>query len=546
MIDPAVVVAAHGLPGVRVIVFSKDRPLQLDAALKTFAMHCLDAALAQVHVLFTASDASFAAGYRILAADHPTVEFHRQSDFKADLVGLASTSEYVFFVVDDTLFVAPFLLATAMGTLERDPTCIGFSYRLGRNTTYCYTLDQPQRLPPFEDVAPSVLTYVWGEAQHDFGYPLEVSSSLYRTADFLPLLTGLSYSNPNSLEASIAQEAGRMRPHMPKLACLQQSVAFSVPANLVQTAWINRTGARAAQSAQALARAYARGERLDVLRYDGVVSNSCHVELELHLVRDPSVPTVSIIIPCYGQAQYLEDAVTSVVAQTFEDWELIIVDDGSPDDTAIVANRLISTYRDRRIRLIRQENSGLARARNAAIELSKGRYVLPLDADDQIEPRMLEKTVGLLESRPGVAIAYTDLQQFGDGSAVIRADEFHAWGLPAENQLNYCSLYRREVWESAGGYNPNMVYGYEDWDFWLSSIESGYVAERIPEPLFHYRIRQGTMISVALAHDLELRERLRANHAALYAWHRRLRRRMQKPIRRLRRRISRSRAIHSA
>jgi len=129
-----------------------------------------------------------------------------------------------------------------------------------------------------------------------------------------------------------------------------------------------------------------------------------------------------------------------------------------------------------------------------------------------LEPAMLERAVGLLEREPGVAIVYTDLRQFGGGAAVVQAQEFDASRLPDGNQLNYCSLYRREVWDAVGGYNPNMRHGYEDWDFWIGAAERGYVARRIPEILFRYRVRANGMYASALRHDIELRTQIRANH----------------------------------
>ena len=123
-------------------------------------------------------------------------------------------------------------------------------------------------------------------------------------------------------------------------------------------------------------------------------------------------PTVSVVTPCYGQAGFLPEAVSSVVAQTFTDWEIVIVDDGSPDDTAMVAAGLIALHGNR-VRLLRQANGGVARARNAGIAASSGRYVLPLD-----------ETVALLEARPKIGFAYTDLQLFDAAEDVRTTPEF--------------------------------------------------------------------------------------------------------------------------
>jgi glycosyltransferase involved in cell wall biosynthesis len=499
-----------------VIIFSKDRPLQLDATIRSLRSNCDDIGAADLLVLYRTSTPAFAAGYRVLANEHPGVVFHVESDFKADLIGLVNGVRYVLLVVDDTLFVGPLSVGLAIRLLEEDDSCLGFSFRLGRNTTYCYTLDKPQGLPPFEGDGTGTLTFDWTDAEHDFGYPLEVSSSLYRTADVLPLLRTLDYRNPNTLESVLAQHAGFFRESHPRLACHERSVAFSVPANLVQTAWQNRVDSNPALTAEALADAYARGQRLDVERYRGFIANAVHQELEFFLTRRSDVPTVSVVIPCYGQAEYLPDAVASVVSQTFTDWEVVIVDDGSPDDTANVATRLIAEHRGRRIRLLRQRNQRVAAARNSGINTTSGRYILPLDADDALDPEMLATCVERLDGDSGLGIVYTDQQRFGAEDRHVPASEFDPFLMPDINQPNYCALYRREVWESIGGYNANMVHGYEDWDFWLGAVEHGIKAARVPRPLFRYRIRPGTRSAGALEHNRELLRQLRANHPRLY------------------------------
>jgi len=227
-------------------------------------------------------------------------------------------------------------------------------------------------------------------------------------------------------------------------------------------------------------------------------------------------PEVSIIIPCYNQAHYLPEAVGSVVNQTLTHWECIIVNDGSGDNTPRIANSLIMQYSEKQIRLINQENKGLAEARNTGIKASKGKYILPLDADDLIHPEMLQKTVSLLKTHPEIAIAYTDVKHFGSANRIVCAGEYDFKRLCFQNHLNYCSLYRREAWESAGGYNPNMVWGYEDWDFWISCGEKGYYGKRFSEPLFMYRVKETSMYTKALEHHSELMARIILNHPSLY------------------------------
>ncbi len=502
--------------GAACVVFSKDRPLQLDATLQSLKLNCGDLGTSAVRVLYTTSHPRFATQYRVVVAEHADVEFVREEHFKPALLEMVQETNHVMFLVDDALFVGPLSLARTIQVIDEDPACLGFSYRLGRNNTYCYTHDQPQRLPVFRDLGVDLLTFDWTDAEFDFGYPLEVSSSLYRTADILPLLRELEYRNPNTLESALAQHANSYREAQPRLACYSQSVAVSVPANLVQTAWKNRVVGNAALTAEALCDTYARGQRLDVERYRGVVPNACHQALDFFFLRRSDVPAVSVVIPCHGQTVCLPEAVASVVAQTFTDWELIIVDDGSPDDTSRVASDLIAAHPEHRIRLLRQANAGLPAARNAGILGAKGRYILPLDADDMIAPSMLERTVAALENEPNIAIVCTDQMQFGDAHKIIRIGSIDPRTIPERNQFGYCSLFRREVWEAVGGYNPNMAWGYEDWDYWVGAVEHGYRVHHIPEPLCHYRMRLATRHSDAILHDAALRKQIKLNHPDTY------------------------------
>lgn len=227
-------------------------------------------------------------------------------------------------------------------------------------------------------------------------------------------------------------------------------------------------------------------------------------------------PTVSVVTPCYKQADFLPDVVASVVAQTFTDWEMIIVNDGSPDNTSEVANKLIQSYPEHRIRLVEKANGGLSDARNAGIRAAKGRYILPLDADDKIRPQMLEKTVAVLNSDPTVSIVYTDVEQFGARQGIYPTPEYDFAKLCEGNQLSCCSLYRRKAWEDAGGYNTNMVWGYEDWDFWISCGEKGHFGRHLPQPLFLYRLKETSMLVTALDHDSELKAQIVRNHPSQY------------------------------
>ncbi|MDB6023464.1 MAG: glycosyl transferase group 1, partial [Pedosphaera sp.] len=228
-------------------------------------------------------------------------------------------------------------------------------------------------------------------------------------------------------------------------------------------------------------------------------------------------PLVSVIIPCYKQAHFLSEAVASVVAQTFSDWELIIVNDGSPDDTSEVANRLIKAHPGKEIRLVEKTNGGLPSARNAGIGIARGKYFLPLDADDKIKPELLAKLVPTLDAQPKIGFAYPHIQHFGALDTEFPLPDFDRATLIAKDNIAcVCALVRKVAWEQAGGYNEKMREGYEDWDFWIACVEKGWEGFCLHEPLFLYRKNGQSMLSNANQKRERLIAQIVRNHPKLY------------------------------
>ncbi len=231
----------------------------------------------------------------------------------------------------------------------------------------------------------------------------------------------------------------------------------------------------------------------------------------------PAAPCISVVIPCYKQADLLPEAVESVLAQTFTDFEIIIVNDGSPDNTSDVARGLIAKFPGKRIRLIEKPNGGLASARNAGFAAAQGKYVLPLDADDRIKPAMLEKLKPILDGQPKVGFAYAHIQHFGDIDTEFPLPDFNAEHLVNKDNIAVCcALVRKSTWEQVGGYNESMREGYEDWDFWIGCVEHGWVGHCLHEPLFLYRKHGKTMLGEANNKRERLIARIVLNHPKLY------------------------------
>lgn len=228
---------------------------------------------------------------------------------------------------------------------------------------------------------------------------------------------------------------------------------------------------------------------------------------------------VSVVIPCYNMANYLPDAVVSVVAQTYPGWEMVIVDDGSTDDTPAMIESLQKKYPTRRIRSVRQENAGLPAARNAGIRVATGEFVLPLDADDVLLPDALKRLLAVLDEHPEIGIAYPDYIKLGLEAGTVFAIPTEEYYDPqrALNGLPYCSLYRHTVWEQVGGYDVEMRGAIEDWEFWLHCLEHGVKALHVQEPLFAYRVRADSQSVTAETILPEALARMRLKHAALFA-----------------------------
>jgi len=199
---------------------------------------------------------------------------------------------------------------------------------------------------------------------------------------------------------------------------------------------------------------------------------------------------VSVIVPCYNQGQFLHEALASIEAQTFRDFEVIVVDDGSTFPETI---RIIDRLNSHGTRVVRTQNQGLAEARNSGIRQAEGRYILPLDADDKIAPTYLEKAVGVLEQDPQIGIVYCEAEFFGARQGRWQLAPYKFPDILISNNIFASSFFRRSDWESNGGYSAEMMFGWEDFDFWLGLIEKGAGVYRIPEVLFYYRQHERSM-----------------------------------------------------
>lgn len=202
---------------------------------------------------------------------------------------------------------------------------------------------------------------------------------------------------------------------------------------------------------------------------------------------------VSVVIPCLDMGEYLNEAVTSALAQTHQDLEVIVVDDGSTDAATVA---LVSSCPWPGVRVIRQKNRGLAAARNAGISVSDGEYILPLDADDIIGSTYVERAAAVLDAEPDTGIVYCRARLFGAREGGWELPEFSVPRMLFENLIFSCAMFRRASWAQIGGYAEDLRVR-EDHHFWLAVIAAGAGVHRIDDELFHYRIRPDSMNATA-------------------------------------------------
>lgn len=231
---------------------------------------------------------------------------------------------------------------------------------------------------------------------------------------------------------------------------------------------------------------------------------------------------VSIIVPCYKQAHFLNESLQSVLNQTYTHWECIIVNDGSPDNTDVVAKQWCD--KDKRFQYIYKNNGGLSSARNAGIKASKGTFIVPLDADDVLHQDYLITLVSELATNNKLAVVSCYSSFFiGSINNIVHKQKpigttYHA--LLFENVMMATSIFRKSSWEAVGGYDEQMKTGFEDWEFWIAITKNGLEFKFVEAFLFYYRRTKQSMLKDTLEnHRLTNMEYVFKKHKDLYLKH---------------------------
>lgn len=198
---------------------------------------------------------------------------------------------------------------------------------------------------------------------------------------------------------------------------------------------------------------------------------------------------VSVVIPFYNMEEFLEETVESVLKSTYPNLEIVLMNDGSTDRSFEIASRLAAQHPS--IALYTQENKGVAVARNRAISLAHGFYILPVDADNRIGEEFIGQAVDILEKQPDVKVVCPKSVFIGARSGEWKLPEFSLHLLARKNMMDTCAVYRKSDWERIGGYCEEII-AREDWEFWISMLKDGGRVVRLPYVGLYYRIRKNS------------------------------------------------------
>ena len=260
---------------INIIVFSKDRAMQLELFLRSFKIFVRNADQYVINILGTWSDEKYKKGYEKLSAmNYANVFFNEEKDFKKMLLSLIDPAKvHTVFFVDDDVFINYFdFYDRQMELFEWDERILCRSLRLNKNLSYCYSSQRPMMQPPFFGDN----TFEWQGKDGDYGYPFSLDGHIFRTADILPMLREMPYTNPNTLESTWANSIGHFAP---KMVCYDKSIIVGNPINQVQTNWENIHGK---VNVDLLNERFLNGQKIKLDNFMGMENTSCHQETELN------------------------------------------------------------------------------------------------------------------------------------------------------------------------------------------------------------------------------------------------------------------------
>jgi glycosyltransferase involved in cell wall biosynthesis len=198
-------------------------------------------------------------------------------------------------------------------------------------------------------------------------------------------------------------------------------------------------------------------------------------------------PLISVVIPCYNDGIYLPETISHLKKQTLQDFEVIIVNDGSTDGNTL---KILDELSKEGINVLHKENGRMSSARNHGVKYAKGTYIAALDADDYYDPSFFQKAVDILKSQEHTAVVTSYIQLFGEFRKVAKPRGGNEYNFLFSSQCPACAMVRKHCWDEVGGYDEAMKNGYEDWEFYIRITQKGWTIHVIPEKLLFYRQTQ--------------------------------------------------------
>lgn len=213
---------------------------------------------------------------------------------------------------------------------------------------------------------------------------------------------------------------------------------------------------------------------------------------------------VSVVVPCFNQGEFLVECLQSVLNQSVDDWECIIVNDGSTDDSQIIANQWVE--KDARFQLVSIDNAGVSNARNQGILRATGTYILPLDADDYLDKNYIKSALQIFQNSPSCKVVYGSVMLIGERNERWNLPEFSMEELAMSNIIPVTGIYRKTDWVRIKGYDLQLKKGLEDWEFWINLLKENPKVHYLEEITFYYRIKKdsrNTAVDVSAQKEIQ-------------------------------------------
>ena len=384
-----------------IIIFSKNRSCQLELLLRSIKFFFKDWNTYHFCVLYTHSDLNYRDGYENAKSLHPEFTYVCENDysdisFKDHTLNLVKNSlPYTVFFVDDNVFRQQLdLESETFQVFKQRKEILCLSLRLSPEINYCYAFDKESHLPNFNQD----LIWNWRESQSqfDWAYPMSLDGHIFRTSEIKPLLDSIEFNSPNSLESNLASSPI----DLPKIICFSDSKIVNIPANRVQNTHENRHGSLASELD--LNQEFLRGKKISLKTILDAEIQSVHQEipLQLQFYRQTIIPSpvISVIVICHNQAHSLLKCIENLLAQEFDSFEIVIVDDSSADNTRVLTKQLINTYSDCAISILNlNDHSEDREPLDFGIEISLGKHKLAIDPDQDIASNMLIESIKIFD-----------------------------------------------------------------------------------------------------------------------------------------------------